>query len=335
MTERMSFFAAIDAAMAAELRGDPETFVLGTAPPPALVAEFGSSRVREMPIAESAMTGMAVGAAGSGLKPIVLWSCVNFAFNAFDQIANQAARIRYMFGGQRDFPIVFRARYLNGTRSAAQHSQTAYALFAHAGGLKIVVPSGPAEAAALLRGAVRDPNPVIFLEPDRFSTHSEDVDLDAVLPLGAARTARAGDDVTIVALGYMVPVALEAARALEADGVSAEVIDPRTVVPLDVGAIKASVARTGRLVVVDESMPTCSVASEIVAIVAEDPACLGALRAAPQRVCTAPVPVPFSAPLEDRVLPDWRDVRAAALATTGGHAVVAETEMFNAHGRSA
>jgi pyruvate dehydrogenase E1 component beta subunit len=321
MIENVGFFAAIDAAMAVELRADSDTFVLGTAPPPALVAEFGASRVREMPIAESAMTGMAVGAAGSGLKPIVLWSCVNFAFNAFDQIVNQAARIRYMFGGQRDFPIVFRARYLNGTRSAAQHSQTAYALFAHAGGLKIAVPSGPAEAAALFRGAVHDPNPVIFLEPDRFSTHSEDVDFDAVTRLGSAKTVRAGEDVTIVALGYMVHVALEAARALEGDGVSVEVIDPRTVVPLDLAAIKASVMRTGRLVVVDESMPTCSVASEVITAIVEDPTCLRALRASPQRVCTAPVPVPFSPPLEDRVLPDWRDVRAAALATTEGLAV--------------
>lgn len=311
MTDELAFFPAIDAALAAELRADPTTFVLGTAPPPALVAEFGTSRVREMPIAESAMTGMAVGAAGSGMKPIILWSCVNFAFNAFDQIVNQAARIRYMFGGQRDFPIVFRARYLNGTRSAAQHSQTAYALFAHAGGLKIAVPSGPAEAAALLRGAVRDPNPVVFLEPDRLSTTSEQVDLQAVTPLGIARTARRGDDVTIVALGYMVPVALRAADALRADGIDAEVIDPRTVVPLDLAAIKASVARTGRLVVVDESMPTCSVASEVITAVVEDPIAFATLQAPPQRVCTAPVPVPFSPQLEDRVLPDCQDVIAS------------------------
>jgi pyruvate/2-oxoglutarate/acetoin dehydrogenase E1 component len=323
MTAELGFFAALDAAMAQELRADPTTFVLGTFPPAALVEEFGSARIREMPIAESAMTGMAVGAAGSGMRPIILWSAVNFAFNAFDQIVNQAARIRYMFGGQRDFPIVFRARYLNGTRSAAQHAQTAYALFAHAGGLKIVVPSGPAEAAALLRGAIRDPNPVIFLEPDRLSTHVEAVDLDVVTPLGHARVVRPGEDVTVVALGYMVSLALEAADVLEADGISAEVIDPRSIVPLDIDAIKASVLRTGRLVVVDESMPTCSVASEIITAVVEDVDCLAALRGAPQRVCTAPVPVPFSPPLEDRVLPGADDVVAAVAAATHGPSALA------------
>jgi len=317
VSERLKFFDALDAAMAAELRNDPDTFVLGTAPPAAMVEEFGGSRVREMPIAESAMTGMAVGAAGSGMHPIVLWSCVNFAFNAFDQIVNQAARIRYMFGGQADFPILFRARYLNGTRSAAQHSQTAYALFAHAGGLKVVVPSGPAEAAGLLRGSVRDPNPVILLEPERLRPLDDDVDLDAVIPLGSARVARPGDDVTVVSLGYTVIEACRAADALEAEGVSAEVVDLRTVVPLDLATIKASVGKTGRLIVVDESLPTCSVASEVITSVVEDPECLALLKSAPRRVCTAPVPVPFSPQLEDRVLPDWGDVRAAALEMTG------------------
>lgn len=322
MTAR-DFYAAIEGAMGDEMRADPTVFCMGTSPPRALVSEFGSARARETPIAESALTGMAIGAAGSGLRPIVLWSCVNFSFVAFDQVVNQAARIRYMFGGQRDFPIVFRARYLNGTRSAAQHSQTAYALYAHAGGLKIAVPSGPADAAALMRAAVRDPNPVLFFEADRLADVTEDVDPEAVAELGVARIRRSGTDVTIVAIGYMVTLALAAAERLERAGLSAEVVDPRTLVPLDLAAIRESVGRTGRLVVVDESMPTCSMASEVIAAVVEDPAALAALRATPRRVCTAPVPVPFSGALEDRVLPGVEDICSVVEALADGRGAVA------------
>lgn len=300
-----SYVEATDAAIAEEMRLDERVFCMATSPPPALLQEFGAARVRQTPIAESVMTGMAVGAAGSGLRPIVLWSCVNFSFVAFDQVANQAARIRYMFGGQQDFPIVFRARYLNGTRSAAQHSQTAYALFAHAGGLKIAVPSTPADGKGLLKSAIRDPNPVVFLESDRLVEIRDEVpsDGDVVVPFGVADVKRAGNDVTVVAIGYMVSLALAAAARLEVTGISTEVIDPRTLVPLDLDTIRSSVQKTGRLVVVDESFPTCSVAAEIITAVVEDRASMASLQAPPIRVCTPPVPVPFSPPLEDFVLP--------------------------------
>lgn len=313
-----SYLEATEDAMAEEMRLDERVFCMATSPPPALVREFGESRVRQTPIAESVITGMAVGAAGSGMRPVVLWSCVNFSFVAFDQVVNQAARIRYMFGGQRDFPIVFRARYLNGTRSAAQHSQTGYALYAHAAGLKIVVPSSAADGKRLLKAAIRDPNPVLFFEADRLVDVREEIpENDAVIPLGVAEVKRPGSDVTVVAIGYMVPLALAAAARLAEVGISAEVIDPRTLVPIDMESIRESVKRTGRLVVVDESFPTCSVASEIVAAVVEDSESIAALQAPPRRICTLPVPVPFSPPLEDYVLPGEDRIYETVVATVG------------------
>jgi pyruvate dehydrogenase E1 component beta subunit len=291
---------------------DSRVILMGTRVPPWMESRFGTVRVRRAPIAESAMTGMAIGAAGSGLRPIVAWNNISFSFVAFDQVVNQAARIRYMFGGQRDFPMVFRGVYANGTRSAAQHSQTTYALFAHAGGLKIIVPSTPADARGLLLSAIRDDNPVIVCEPSRLGNVRGDV-ADEPIPLGVAATRRPGDDVTVVAVGYMVEVALAAARLAEADGISVEVIDPRTLVPLDTDAIRESVRRTGRLVVADESFPTCSIAAEIITLMAEDRDTLRSLRAPAVRVCTAPVPVPFSPPLEDFVLPGVERLHAALL----------------------
>jgi len=315
-----TFAAAIDSATAEEMRLDDRVFLMATNPPAALRAEFGPERVREMPIAESAMTGMAIGAAASGLRPIVQFSAVNFSFVAFDQMVNQAARIRYMFGGQREFPIVFRARYLNGTRSAAQHSQTGYAYYAHAGGIKLVVPSRVEDARGLFTAAIRDPNPVMFFEAERLGTLTDELVEGPSGPqeLGVAVRRREGTDVTIVAIGYMVREALEAADALQQLGISAEVIDPRTLVPLDVEAVKASVRKTGRLVVVDESMPACSMASEIITTIIEDPSMFSAMTAAPRRVCTTPTPVPYSQVLEDFVLPDRNDIVAAALDLTRG-----------------
>jgi acetoin:2,6-dichlorophenolindophenol oxidoreductase subunit beta len=313
----LSFIDAVEAAMADEMDRDERVFLMGTRVPPWMEERFGAERVRRTPIAESAMTGMAIGAAGSGFRPIVAWNNISFSFVAFDQVVNQAARIRYMFGAQREFPIVFRGTYANGTRSAAQHSQTAYALYAHAGGLKIIVPSNPADAKGLLRSAIRDDNPVMLCEAGRLNGMRGEVH-DELVPLGVAAVRRPGTDVTVVAIGYMVEVALEAAARVEADeGVSVEVIDPRTLVPLDMETVLASVHRTGRLVVVDESFPTCSIAAEVIARVAEDRDALGALRAPPQRVCTAPVPIPFSPALEDHVLPGVDRVSAAILATTG------------------
>jgi pyruvate dehydrogenase E1 component beta subunit len=259
------------------------------------------------------MMGIAVGSAGCGFRPVVHWRSVTFAFMAFDQVVNQACKIRYMFGGQRDFPIVFRASYLTGTNSAAQHSQTGYALYAHLAGLKVVLPSGAADGRGLLKSAIRDNNPVVCFEPGRIDPLEEDVDEDdeGLVPIGVGSIKRPGTDVTIVALGYMVYPALAAAEELAGEGASVEVIDPRTLVPLDVDLIRESVRKTGRLIVVDESAPTCSMAAEIAATVAEDWDTCRGLRAPVRRVCMPAVPVPFSPPLEDFVLPDQAQIAGA------------------------
>jgi acetoin:2,6-dichlorophenolindophenol oxidoreductase subunit beta len=308
----MTYGAALELAMADEMRRDPRVYTMSTAVSPSLLAEYGPMRVKRMPISEATMTGIAVGSAGCGFRPVVHWRSVTFAFMAFDQVVNQACKIRYMFGGQRDFPIVFRASYGNGSRSAAQHSQTGYALYAHLAGLKVVLPSGAADAKGLLKSAIRDNNPVVCFEPGRADPLEEDVaDDDRLVPIGVASVKRPGTDVTVVALGYMVYPALAAADEVSAEGVSVEVIDPRTLVPLDVECIRLSVQKTGRLIVVDESAPTCSMASEIVASVVEDWATHQALRAPARRVTMPAVPVPFSPPLEDFVLPDQSRIAAA------------------------
>ncbi|MFN8637035.1 MAG: transketolase C-terminal domain-containing protein [Chloroflexota bacterium] len=314
----MSFAAALEAAMTEEMRLDSKVYTMSTAPSPGLLQEFGTTRVRRMPISEATMTGIAVGSAGCGFRPVVHWRSVTFAFMAFDQVVNQACKIRYMFGGQRDFPIVFRASYLNGTRSAAQHSQTGYALYAHLAGLKVVLPSGAADARGLLKTAIRDNNPVVFFEPGRIDPIVEEVpDGDGLVPIGVASVKRPGTDVTVVALGYMVYPALAAAEQLAKEGVSVEVVDPRTLVPLDADTIRQSVQKTGRLIVVDESAPTCSMASEIAAVAAEDWETCRQLKAPIRRVTTAAVPIPFSPPLEDYVLPDEGNITAAVREVLG------------------
>ena len=301
----MSFAAALETAMAEEMRRDETVYTMSTAPSPALLQELGPTRVRRMPISEATMTGIAVGSAGCGFRPVVHWRSVTFAFMAFDQVVNQACKIRYMFGGQRDFPIVFRASYLNGSRSAAQHSQTGYALYAHLAGLKVVLPSGAADARGCSRArSATTTRSSASSRPGSTRSTEEVPDDDGLVPIGVAAVKRPGTDVTVVALGYMVYPALAAAEELAAEGVSVEVIDPRTLVPLDVDTIRQSVQKTGRLIVVDESAPTCSMASEIAAVVAEDWETCRVLRAPVRRVCTAAVPIPFSPPLEDFVLPD-------------------------------
>src|SRR5918912_1937889 len=241
----LSFAAALESAMAEEMRRDPRVYTMATSPSPALLAEHGPMRVKRMPISEATMTGIAVGSAACGYRPVVHWGSVGFAFMAFDQVVNKACKIRYMFGGQRDFPIVFRASYLNGTRSAAQHSQTGYALYAHLAGLKVVLPSCATDARGLLKSAIRDDNPVVFFEPARIGPIVEEVpEGDGLVPIGVASVKRPGTDVTIVALGYMVYPALAAAEELAREGVSVEVIDPRTLVPLDVDAIRQSLHKT-------------------------------------------------------------------------------------------
>jgi pyruvate/2-oxoglutarate/acetoin dehydrogenase E1 component len=301
----LTFLSALDVGMAEEMRRDDRVFVMATNPPPAITDEFGAKRSRRMPISEAAITGIAVGAAVAGLRPIVMWRNITFGFVAFDQVANQAAKLRYMAGGQRAFPIVYRAYGGGGLRLAAQHSQSPYAIYAHMPGLKVVVPSNAADALGLVKAAIRDDDPVICFEASRLDATTSTIPAgDHIVPLGQARVCRAGTDITIVAIGAMVPVALAAADQLQTAGISVEVIDPRSVVPLDRLSIVESVCKTRRLLVVDEAPSSCSVAAEVAASVAEHADAFAALAAPVVRLCGAATPVPYSPVLEDAVFPN-------------------------------
>jgi len=301
----VSFFQAGMDALAEEMRRDAKIFHLSTDAPYPLVDEFGESRVRATPIAESALTGMAIGAAGSGYRPIVDWRQVTFAFVAMDQIVNQAAKIHYMFGGQANFPILYRASVSGGGRAAAQHSQSPYSMFMNVAGLKITLASTPHDLKGLLKTAIRDNNPVISFESNRlYPMKGEVPDEDYTIPFGKADIKREGTDVTIVALAYQVHEALAAAHTLADEGISAEIVDPRTLVPMDSAAIRASVRKTGRLVIADEAGPTAGASAEIATLVTEDPETFACLKAPVKRVCAVQVPIPYSPGMEDHVFPD-------------------------------
>lgn len=267
-----------------------------------LLEEFGSSRVRDTPISEAGITSAAVGAAMAGLRPIVDLMWASFALNCFDQIANQAAKLRFMSGGQAQVPLVLRMAVGGGLRAAAQHSDTLYPLFTHIPGLKVVVPATPAEASGLLLASIADDNPVIFLEHMSLYRVKGLVPLvPTQMPLGEIGVIRGGRDVTIACVGNAVTIALEAAEVLVGEGIDAEVLSLRTLQPLDVKGLTASVERTTRLVIVEESPPRCSVSADIAATVGE---CLfGKLSAPIGRVNSGQSPVPFSPPLEDAYLP--------------------------------
>jgi len=302
---QLTFAQALDEAVAEEMRRDERVITLGTDFTGDPIKEFGPQRVRFTPISESAITGMGLGAAGSGFRPIVNWRMVTFSFVAMDQIVNQASKIRYMFGGQANFPVTYRCSTGGGMGLAAQHSQSPYSMWMHLAGLKIILPATPADAKGLLKSAIRDNNPVISFECSRLNAVSGPVpEGDHLVPLGVAEVKREGKDVTVVGLAFYVQEALAVAETLAKENISVEVIDPRTLVPLDCKTIRASVRKTGRLVIVDEAPATCSAASEIAAIVVEDPATFRALKAPVQRVCAAPVPVPYSPTLEQAALPD-------------------------------
>ena len=308
----ISFAQALEEAIAEEMRRDERTITFGTGRNSALEQEFGSARVRFTPISEATMTGMGLGAAGSGYRPIVNWGMITFAFVAMDQIVNQASKIRYMFGGQADFPVTYRCTVGGGSGVGAQHSQSPYSMFMHLAGLKSILPSTPADAKGLLKSAIRDNNPVISFECNRLSAVIGPVpDGDHTVPLGVAEVKRSGTDVTVVALAYYVGEALAIADELQEEGISVEVVDPRTLVPMDAETIRASVRKTGRLVVVDEAPPTCSAAAEISALVTEDRDCFRALKSPVERVCAAPVPVPYTPPLEQAALPSRDAIKAA------------------------
>ncbi len=316
--KKISYAQAGAEAVAEEMRRDPKTFHLSTDAPQGLLKEFGSARVRETPITEATLTGMAIGAAGSGYRPIVNWAQVTFAFVAMDQIVNQASKIHYMFGGQVAFPMVFRAWVGGGRNRAAQHSQSPYSMFMNLAGLKIILPSTPYDMKGLLKAAIRDNNPVISFESSRLLDEVGEVpDEDYIVPLGKAEVKRQGKDVTVVAIAWMVHEALAAAEELAKEGISVEVVDPRTLAPLDKDTIRASVRKTGRLVVADEATPTASAAAEISALVTEDAQTFAALKGPVIRVCALEAPIPYTPVLEDHVFPDRRKILAAVRGLVG------------------
>jgi pyruvate/2-oxoglutarate/acetoin dehydrogenase E1 component len=284
---------------------------MSTDPIMPLVNEFGDKRIKATPIAEGALTGIAIGAAGSGYRPIMDWRQVTFSFVAMDQIVNQAAKIHYMFGGQRTFPILYRANVGGGTRLAAQHCQCPYSMFMNLSGLKMFLPSTPADLKGLLKTAIRDNNPVISFESNRLLTTKGPVpDGDYAIPLGVADVKRTGTDVTVVAVAWLVHEALAAAEELAKSGISVEVVDPRTLVPLDTETIRASVRKTRRLVIADEAGPTAGFSAEVAAVVTEDPSTFARLKAPVKRVCALNVPIPYSPVLEDHVFPDRKRIAA-------------------------
>jgi acetoin:2,6-dichlorophenolindophenol oxidoreductase subunit beta len=296
--------AALEA-IAEEMRRDPKIFYMSTDALPPLLKEFGPTRIKATPITEAALTGMGIGAAGSGFRPIVDWRQVTFCFVAMDQIVNQAAKIHYMFGGQVKFPILFRASVGGGGQVAAQHSQSPYSMFMNVAGLKMFLPSTPYDMKGLIKTAIRDNNPVISFESGRLMGRKGEVPVeDYTIPLGVADVKREGSDVTVVALAWLVHEALAAAEMLAAEGISVEVVDPRTLVPLDAETIRASVRKTGRLVIADEAGPTAGFSAEVAAVVSEDATTFARLKAPVKRVCALQVPIPYSPILESAVFPD-------------------------------
>lgn len=281
-----------------------------------LAERFGEQRVRNTPIAETAMTGMAVGAAAAGYRVVCHMMFANFLYTGFDAIANQAAKLRYMTAGQIRLPIVYMAVMGAGRSAGAQHSDVPYPMLMNLGGIKVAVPSTPADAKGLLKAALRDDNPVVFLQPARRGGEQGEVpEGEHVVPLGLADVKRSGNDVTVVAIGAMVRLALRAAEILKQEDIDVEVVDPRTLFPLDEATILASVRKTGRLVIVDEARTTCSAASEISAMVAEK--AFAALKAPVRRVTVADVAIPYAPTLEKVVLPDEQTVARAVREVLG------------------
>ena len=306
---QVTYTQAIVQAFREEMRRDSKVFHLcgGLGPLAQLIPEFGEERVRVCPISESAYVGAAVGAAGAGFRPIVSPGMMTFAFTAMDQIVNQMAKIHYMFGGQAPFPIVFRAAVGGGRSGAAQHSQSPHPMFINIAGLKVVMPATPYDAKGLMKSAIRDNNPVVVFEDQMLgllNSSGEVPEEEYLVPIGSADVKRSGNDVTVVAISKLVLEALEAADALAQEGVSVEVVDPRTLVPMDKETIRASVRKTGRLVIADEACLTGSAAAEIAAMVVEDPPTFAALKTPPVRVCAPDVPIPYAPVMEQYCIPN-------------------------------
>ena len=312
----LSYRDALNQAMREEMRRDEKVFLIGEEVgyyqgafkvSKGFVEEFGPKRVLDTPITEAGFTGLAVGAAMAGLRPIVELMTFNFGILAMDQIVNNAAKIRYMSGGQLSVPIVIRGPGSAAHQLGAQHSQSLEAWFAHVPGLKVIAPATPHDAKGLLKNAIRDPNPVIFIEAQLlYATKGEVAEGDFTIPIGRAEVKREGRDVTIVAYSKMLLLALEAAEELGRQDIDVEVIDPRTLKPLDVDTIVASVKKTGRLVVVEEGWSFAGMGAQIAESVYS--AAFDYLDSPIARVTGEEVPIPYTRPLEDLAIPDRRRI---------------------------
>jgi len=313
----LTYGEAIKEALAEELRRDPTVFILGEDIAEAgttfkvltgLVEEFGKERVLDTPISEPGITGLAVGAAMVGMRPIVDIMFGDFSGLIMDQVANQAAKIHYMSGGKLKVPMVLRTTMGAGRRSAAQHSQSLQAWYSHIPGLKVVIPSTPYDAKGLMKSAIRDDNPVVILEDKMmYKTVKGPVPAEEyTIPLGVADIKRAGTDITLVATSSMVYVALDAAKLLEEIGISAEVVDPRTLVPLDKETLIESVKKTSRAIIVDEGYEQYGVTAELASIIADS--AFYYLDAPVKRMGAMNVPIPFSPALEDLTIPNAKAV---------------------------
>src|SRR4051794_11931447 len=337
MARRITFMQAINEALAQEMERDPTVVgfgedVVGGSGAAGVMDAWGGvmgvtkgiyekypDRILDTPISESAFVGAAVGAAAAGLRPVAELMFVDFMGVCFDQIFNQGAKFRYMFGGKAVTPMVIRTMFGAGIRAASQHSQALYPIFTHIPGLKVAVPSNPYDAKGLLIQAIRDDDPVIFLEHKALYTIEGDVPEEAyAIPFAEANIVREGGDVTIVALGRMVHLAEQAAEELAGDGIECEIVDPRTTSPLDTDTILESVENTGRLVVVDEANPRCGFAADIVALASTQ--AFSALKPPPRMVTPPHTPVPFSPILEDAYVPTPATIAEAVRATAGAAA---------------
>jgi pyruvate/2-oxoglutarate/acetoin dehydrogenase E1 component len=324
-TRELTLGEAVKEALAEEMRRDPRVFICGEDIAEAghpfkvltgLVQEFGKDRVLDTPISEPGFTGMAVGAAMTGLRPVVDIMFGDFIGLTMDQMVNQAAKIHYMSGGKWKCPLVMRTTLGATRRSAAQHSQSLHAWFCHIPGLKVILPSTPYDAKGLLKSAIRDDNPVVFFEDKMMYKLKGPVpDEDYTIPLGVADIKRVGEDITIVATSSMVQIALGAAKLLDEYDISAEVVDPRTLWPLDEKTLIESAKKTSRVIVMDEGYGRYGVMAELAAVIAE-----GAffnLEAPVKRLGAMHVPIPFSPPLEDATVPTEKTVFEAARALCG------------------
>ena len=311
---KMNFAQAINEGIRSEMRRDPNVFLMGedvkfgvfgvTA---GLIDEFGEERVRDTPITEEAIAGGAVGAAAAGSRPIAEIMFIDFITVAMDQIVNQAAKMRYMFGGKIKLPITFRTMAGAGISAAAQHSQSLEAWFTHVPGIKVVFPSTPKDALGLIISSIRDDNPVLFIEHKLlYALEGEVPDTNEPIPLGVADVKRPGKDVTVVATGFMVHKALQAADQLAKEGIEIEVVDPRTLFPLDKETIYNSINKTHKVVIVTEEIKRGAWSGELAANIAED--CFETLKAPIKRIGSLNTPIPFSPPLEKYVVPNEVDI---------------------------